>query len=673
MSGPRLYRWDRTSRQRQSRTLVPGVPGPGAVVLSSDLVDLYPTPLTLTVGGTVTSVTVGGTPATNVVQAGSVVTLMTPQKAAGTYTVVVTGPGGSTNLANALEAWSPTVDFPACRLYQSDRQVTSATSTSRVQVGQRTSSMFSIMGDGMGMVRMSNGDLYTLGRWSGSAQATWPDSVGAASQITNEVRKSTNDGTTWTTILAHDGNPPVAGPTARFFPGHSTCVFTYTDAGTEYIYWIGSDANAGVARDGGVWRSVDGVTWVRIATTAPTAGKSLCMCSVLGSSIYIMGGQTDLNVKATANSNVWRSNDGGLTWTQLADGPWAARGSNGRLPVLNGKIWLIGGGAYDASGATRDYFNGVYSFDGTTWVTVLAEGHGQFGAAMYTTSEGVNGKLFTFNGYNFNTGGNISRIVGSPDGITWTTYAPPNTWFATHAQTSIVSGNRVLITNGDVTPGLFVMEEFTGPQVSSWADQGSGALALAQATALEKPLLAPAAFGPMDGVVFTGAQSLHLAARDVAVPAQFECYWVGRNEDYVTPSLGAGNIDMPNPVVDNSISNNFNGSGYDVGVVSVREGNVSWVAVTRATGLNDNQPRLVGSTLANGACNIYVGSAQQGATDTTVSFNVTNTGWECLGQGYYAANRGRFVLGAAVVLKVAGNAGFRTKLAKWARKWGSVA
>lgn len=670
MSGPRLHRWDRLHRARVDTT-VSGTGAPGAVTLSSDLVDIWPTPLTLTVQGPVTSATLGGTPCTGVSQSGNTVTLMTPAKAAGTYSLVVTGPGGSTTVPN-VEAWSPIVDFPAARVYQSDRGVTSATATSRLLVGQRTSSMFTIPGDGMGMVRMTNGDLFTLGRWSSSLQASWPDSLGNPSNITNEVRKSTDDGATWTTILAHDANAPTSGPGARFLPGHSTAVFTLTISGTEYIYWIGSDANAGAARDGGVWRSSDGLAWTRIATTAPTAGKSLYMWGVLNGAIYIMGGQTDLNNKATANSNVFRSTDGGLTWTQLADAPWAPRGSIGQLPLFQNKLWVVCGGAYDSTPATRNYFNGVFSFDGTNWTTVLADGHGQFDAAMYTSTAVANGKIYTFNGYNFNTTGNIVRAVGSSDGATWTAYATPP-WPATHAQSNVVSGNRVLITSADVDDQLWVMEEQSGTQVSSWADQGSGALALGQAgVALERPLVVTGALGAMPGLAFTGDQSLHLAARDVSIPAQYEAYWAARTEDYHTPSQGAGNIDVPNPTVSQSLDNAWNSCGYDTGAVSNREGNVSWVATNRGSGLNDNSVRMTGITLASAACRVFVGEAQQGATDTTVSFSATNTGWECIGEGFYPANRGRYVIGAAVVVKQATSAGFRTKLNKWFRKWGSI-
>lgn len=671
MSGPRLYRYDRLHRSRIG--VGASDPAPGTVTLNVDLVDIWPAPLTLTVQGPVTSATLGGTPCTNLVQNGNTVTLMTPAKAAGTYSLVVTGPGGSTTVPG-VECWNPPVDFPACRLYQTDRQVTSATPTSRLLVGQRTSNMFpaSAQGDGMGFVRMSNGDLYALGRWNSVAQADWPDVNLDPSNITNEVRKSTDDGATWSIIAAHDPFAPTSGPGARFLPGHSTAVFALTVAGTEYIYWIGSDANAGVARDGGVWRSTDGITWTRIATNAPTAGKSLYMWGVLNGAIYIMGGQTDLNNKATANSNVWRSTDGGLSWTQLADAPWAPRGSNAILPVFNGKLWVVCGGAYDSSAATRNYFNGVFSFDGTTWTTDVADGHGQFAAAMYTSTAVANGKLYTINGYNFNTTGNINRVVATTDGTTWTAHtAPP--WLATHAMSTVTSGNRVLVTSADVDRQLWVIEDFTGNQVSSWADQGSGALALGQAgVALERPLLVPGALGTQPGIVFTGAQSLHLAARDVGIPAQYECYGIARHEDYVTPSQGAGNIDMPSPFIDNSLGSNYNGFGFDVGAISAREGNVSWVATTRGSGLNDGRARLVGESLAAGACNIYVGNVQQGATDTTVSFNTTNTGWECLGQGFYPANRGRFVVGAVVVIKQATNATFRTKLNKWAKKWGSV-
>lgn len=661
-----------------SRTGQSSGPPLAITYLSDDLGDTlggHPLVIRIT-SGMATGVTIGGQPCTSFSQVGTTITCKSPALAAGVYDVQVTSAGdpGPVKVA-AFEAWTWTVDVPAIRLFQADAGTTSATVTSRAQVAQKTASMFSIPGDGMGFVRKLDGTLFTLGRWSSTNHAEWPDALGNPSPITNEIRRSTDDGKTLTVIAAHDGNPPTSGPGARFLPGHSTAVFTFVENGIEYIYWIGSDANAGVARDGGVWRSVDGITWERISTTAPTAGKSLYMWGVLDGAIYLMGGQTDLATKASANSNVFRSLDGGRTWTQLADAPWSPRGSIGRLPVFAGKLWVVCGGTYDTSAANRDYYNGVFSFDGTTWTTELADGHGQFAAAMYTSSEAVNGRLYTFNGYNFNTGGNISRIVGTSTGTTWSAYTPSITWLPTHAHSNVASGNRVLITSGDVDAPLWVFEDVTGELVSAWADQGSGALSLVQATAAERPTLVPDAFyGGVPGLAFTGGQALGLAAKDAAIASGvYECDARVRTEDSRTPAQGDVTIDTPNPVIDVSAGSKFNGMGLDVDSFEYHDGAIAWaggIANTAGVKMNDGVARSFGARHANADLRLYVNGVQNGPTKTTgIGFSTTHTGWQHIGVGFYPANRGIFVLAYAVAAKQGLSASTRAKGAKWARKW----
>lgn len=64
---------------------------------------LLPVVLVLTVQGPVTSVLIGGLAATGLIQVGNLVTVLTPVLVVGIYTVVVSGPGGTTTLTNAIE------------------------------------------------------------------------------------------------------------------------------------------------------------------------------------------------------------------------------------------------------------------------------------------------------------------------------------------------------------------------------------------------------------------------------------------------------------------------------------------------------------------------------------------------------------------------------------------
>lgn len=107
MSNPRLYRTNRRQRQRPwPVNIVPPPPPapPGNVLLSLNVITgLLPVVLVLTVEGPVTSVLIGGLAATGLIQIGNLVTVLTPILGIGIYTVVVSGPGGTTTLPNAIQ------------------------------------------------------------------------------------------------------------------------------------------------------------------------------------------------------------------------------------------------------------------------------------------------------------------------------------------------------------------------------------------------------------------------------------------------------------------------------------------------------------------------------------------------------------------------------------------
>ena len=136
-------------------------------------------------------------------------------------------------------------------------------------------------------MQLASGRLLLLGGWT---TAGWGSSP--AGDTTNEILYSDDNGKTWPVSLGDSRKPPTSGVGARFMPGHSAATFVATFGTTEYVYWIGTDALAGSARDGGVWRSSDGgTTWNRISTAAPTSDRSLFTWSVYRGAIYIMGGQ----------------------------------------------------------------------------------------------------------------------------------------------------------------------------------------------------------------------------------------------------------------------------------------------------------------------------------------------------------------------------------------------
>lgn len=300
--------------------------------------------------------------------------------------------------------------------------------------------------DGAGLVAIDN-DIYQLGGWNGSAP---PPFDGGLSRVTNEVWKSSDFGATWVLIRPEQPTPP---PGVMWTPRHTAGVTAHVFNGQTWIYVIGSDVYNGPGSNpiagGGigtsdVWRSLDGITWEEVTSTAPWGPIVLHMVASFQGALWVMGGQTNGVDPASATNAVWKSVDGGLTWIAQPNAPWSARAlvnSGQALPVFKNKLWLMGGGTY----ATTS-LNDVWSFDGLTWVQVSAAA--AWSTRYYNATLAWNGKLWAINGFNVPGVTNIGDCWSSPDGITWTqqTIVP---WRTSHADGIVALADRMVKAAGN--------------------------------------------------------------------------------------------------------------------------------------------------------------------------------------------------------------------------------
>jgi N-acetylneuraminic acid mutarotase len=202
--------------------------------------------------------------------------------------------------------------------------------------------------------------------------------------------------------------------------------------------------------NGNVWRESDnGATWTLVGKDAPTIDRPFAICGTLNGALYVMGGQTDINDPSTALRDVWRSNDGGATWARLPDAPWSPRGIVTHTVEHDGKLFVIGGGRYADIPFQPDCKNGVFTFDGTSWQTVLPDGHAQFAPSAYHGVLTLGGRLWVLNGYDFES--NLARaVVSDDDGATWTTFADGAGGTASHADAVATASGRILRISGDL-------------------------------------------------------------------------------------------------------------------------------------------------------------------------------------------------------------------------------
>jgi len=259
-------------------------------------------------------------------------------------------------------------------------------------------------------------DAYLIGGWYGDiANTDW-----TGGSTTNLVYKSTDFGVTWAKIRDHDLTPDAT----HFTPRHTFAHCVHRVSSTDYMYMFCGDYDI---VDSDVRRSTDGITWTKVNSVQPGYhGIILAAAGTLAGNLYLAGGATALDTSSHKNE-VWRSTDNGVTWTSMGNAPWPIRSTVEQLVSHDGKLWLIGGGIYDDT-LGRTYYNDVWSFDGTTWTEVLADGHTQWIGRMYASTFAMGGWLYVSRGYNVS---NLSDTYRSRNGVDW--YPVDITLIASHA------------------------------------------------------------------------------------------------------------------------------------------------------------------------------------------------------------------------------------------------
>ena len=292
---------------------------------------------------------------------------------------------------------------------------------------------------------------YLVGGWAGDpANDDWSGGI-----VTNLVYKSEDFGVTWQKIRDHDLTPDAT----HFPPGHWLSHCVHEVSGTNYIYIMGGDVHdvgggAGSLLNGDTRRTTDGITWTKVnSVSAGWENIALAFAGSLDGKLYRAGGLNSPGgipnlVVANAVNSVWRSTDNGVTWANLGNAPWPAGGGQDKMPTFKDKLWRIGGGAYDNDSNLRTFDNGVWSFDGTTWVEESADGLAPWAPRTFANVFVFDGWLYISRGYNV-TSGNLSDTWRSRDGKNWIEVDLGAGFIASHADGLGVHATGFLAASGN--------------------------------------------------------------------------------------------------------------------------------------------------------------------------------------------------------------------------------
>lgn len=250
----------------------------------------------------------------------------------------------------------------------------------------------------------------------------------------NDVWKSTDYGVTWTEVK--QVKPFVASQGAAAFP--------LTIGGKKFLYYVSCYERTGGYQS--IYRSTDGATWDKMCEDPPWKNHFGLAVGILGTDIYVMGGQTKGRDPATATSHVFKSSDGGVTWTQLPDAPWRPRMAFGPLlSTWKRKLWVVHGGTYGGfSGKPSEKFDDVWSFDGTTWKQVLD--HTPWPGTMWGTNFVLADELFIMAGWARD--GDHRMMWRTSDGIHWRS-SFPLPWSNAHESCATETDRGILLAPTD--------------------------------------------------------------------------------------------------------------------------------------------------------------------------------------------------------------------------------
>lgn len=250
--------------------------------------------------------------------------------------------------------------------------------------------------------------LWLIGGWNPRNKDYYPlDCV-------NDVWNS-GDGAAWARVKPNTYGTPSFDP-VRDWEGRHTAGYAVFKG---KMWLLGGDPIQGHFQPD-IWSSTDGVHWDCVCRDAPWGQRVLFHTVVHAGKIWVMGGQTlppFAPGDETVYNDVWCSEDGAHWERVLHNAPWAPRGLIGGSAVMDGRIWLIGGGLYKTP--TRPYSgNGEVwsSADGLTWDLCTKEV--PWKPRVYHDVAVFDGKLWLMEGQRI-PDGNGNDVWFSTDGRTW--------------------------------------------------------------------------------------------------------------------------------------------------------------------------------------------------------------------------------------------------------------
>lgn len=198
-----------------------------------------------------------------------------------------------------------------------------------------------------------------------------------------------------------------------------------------------------------VWSSVDGVDWRQDTKAANWTPRVAAASVVFKDRMWILGGNENyyFGDDSTLRNDVWSSADG-RKWEQAtASAGWAPR-SYHQAAVLNGRIYVFGGGNY-----VPEYkaFNDVWSSeDGKTWRQETASA--PWGPRLWFSAVTYRDRIWVLGGWSNHPSQNLPDVWYTKDGKNWHQFKTKTVWKERHEHSAFVFQDRIWIAGGHARP-----------------------------------------------------------------------------------------------------------------------------------------------------------------------------------------------------------------------------
>lgn len=216
----------------------------------------------------------------------------------------------------------------------------------------------------------------------------------------------------------------------------------------EQLWIMGGWFNSYEAPPRDVWRSADGKNWQLVNPSAPWIHSDLSMSLAFKDKIFMMGGWYNGRLEGHSASNmVWSSTDGKDWSLETGTASWTPRIA-AAVVEFKGKMWLLGGIENYYFGDEKSLKNDVwYSEDGKEWT--LATADAGWAPRAYHQAAVLNGKIYVFGGGNYVPDYlAMNDVWSSEDGIHWEKLTDAAPWHERLWFSSVVYRDRIWVMGG---------------------------------------------------------------------------------------------------------------------------------------------------------------------------------------------------------------------------------